>query len=103
MVIGLYWTNAWNTSYLGINDNHIFDNTGARFNVSRVTNAEGSFDAEKFQAYSQPWVSAGYLTQMFMYFALYAASESTDPVQDPGQPYYSPDLRCPVPPQRHLH
>ena len=62
MVIGLYYTNAWSTGYLPINDNHIFDNAGKRFNVSRIVNNDGSFEADKFQTYSQPWVSAGYLT-----------------------------------------
>lgn len=77
----MYWTNAWNTSYLPINSNKIFANTGGRYNVSRILNEDGRLDVDKYQAYSQTWVSAGYLTQMFWYFALYTASES--PGQDP--------------------
>nr|WVH01952.1 OPT oligopeptide transporter protein [Naematelia aurantialba] len=76
MIIGLYWTNAWDTSYLSINSNHVFDNTGARFNVSNVLNDEGHFDNDKYQQYSQPYMTAGNLTIYFWFFAIYAATIS---------------------------
>lgn len=58
-----------------INDNHTFDNTGSRFNVSRILNADGIFDEVKYQEYSEPWMSAGFITYLIWYFAMYAASK----------------------------
>ena len=36
----------------------------------------GRLDDAKYQEYSQPWVSAGYITSFFWYFALYGATVS---------------------------
>ena len=60
--IGFYWTNTWNTSYLPINSNHIWDNTGNPYNVSRAIDERGIFDFDKYQQYSQPWLAAGNLS-----------------------------------------
>jgi hypothetical protein len=38
---------------------------------------DSKLDVDKYQAYSQPWMSAGYITSFFWYFALYGASKST--------------------------
>ncbi|ORY23933.1 OPT oligopeptide transporter protein-domain-containing protein [Naematelia encephala] len=76
MIVGIYWSNTWNTSYLPINSNHIFDNTGARFNVSNVLNDEGHLDSDKYQQYSQPYMAAGNLVCYFWFFAIYAATIS---------------------------
>ena len=71
----VWFTNSWNTGYLPINDNHLWDNTAHRFNVSKIlTNSR--LDLDKYQAYSQPWVSAGYITAFMWYFALYGATLS---------------------------
>lgn len=70
----IWYSNSWNTAYLPINDNHTFDNTGARFNVTKIL-TDGRLDDAKYQQYSQPWVSAGFITSFFWYFALYGASE----------------------------
>ena len=71
LVIGFYWTNHSNTSYLPLLSNKTFDNRGKRYNVSRVLNDKFMFDAEKYQKYSQPYMSAGnstnYLWSMSMY------------------------------------
>ena len=76
MTIGFYWTNAWQSSYLPINANNTFDNTGSAFNVSRIVGDDGLFDNAKYQLYSQPWMSAGFCTYLIWYFAMYGASES---------------------------
>jgi len=60
---------------LPINDNHTFDNTGSTYNVSRILNDESLFDAVKYQEYSEPWMSAGFITYLIWYFAMYAASK----------------------------
>ena len=68
-IVGFYWQNTWNSSYLPINSNHIFDNTGAAYNVSRAIDSRGIYDGDKYQQYSQPWLSAGSLSVYFWFFA----------------------------------
>jgi hypothetical protein len=74
-ILGVYYTNTWNTGYLPINSNRTWDNTGSRFNVSLVLNAEGEFDYDKYQQYSEPWMAAGNLMIYMWFFAGYTASE----------------------------
>jgi OPT family small oligopeptide transporter len=74
MIVGIYFTNAWNTSFLPINSNHVFDNQGKAYNVSRVVNSKGILDEEKYQAYSMPWMAAGNLTIYFWFFAVYSST-----------------------------
>jgi hypothetical protein len=73
--IGFYWTNAWNSSYLPINNNAPFDNRGKSYNVTRVLGDDNLLDNTKYQNYSQPWMSAGFCTYLIWYFAMYGASE----------------------------
>lgn len=54
MICGFWWTNAWNTGYLPINNNHIFDNTGARYNVSKILDDRAILSESKYQEYSEP-------------------------------------------------
>lgn len=73
--IAFYYTNSWSTSYLPINSNRTFDNMAQSYNVSRILNDDGLFDAAKYQEYSEPWMSAGFVTYLIWYFAMYGASE----------------------------
>ncbi|WVR08745.1 OPT family small oligopeptide transporter [Kwoniella sp. DSM 27419] len=76
MIVGFYWSNTWNTGYLPINSNHVFDNKGKAFNVQKVIDSRGIFDAAKYQTYSQPWMCAGNLVIYFWFFAQYASTVS---------------------------
>jgi OPT family oligopeptide transporter len=42
--VGFYYTNTWNTGYLPINSNHIFDNTGAAYDVQQTIDHRGIRD-----------------------------------------------------------
>lgn len=75
MCIIVWYKNAWNTGYLPINSNSSYDNKGKKFNVSKILNADSNLDNAKYQAYSQPWMTAGYIVSFLWYFALYGASE----------------------------
>lgn len=77
MIVAFYWTNVYNTSYLPINSNHVFDHTGKAYNISRAIDSHGLLDNTKYQAYSMPWMSAGNLTIYFWFFAVYSSSEYT--------------------------
>jgi hypothetical protein len=86
--VGFYWTNTWNTGYLPINTNHIFDNTGEAYDVQKVIDGRGIFDAEKYQQYSQPYMAAGNLSVYFWFFANYTSSQcptSLPPTNAPGR------------------
>lgn len=76
-IIGIYFTNAWNTGYLPINSNRVYDRYGELFNVTNAIDERGIFDNAKYQEYSMPWMSAGNLVIYFWFFAVYAASESS--------------------------
>lgn len=67
VTIGVYWTNTWNTSYLAINSNHIFDHQGKAFQVANVIDERALFNYEKYQSYSMPWMSAGNLVVYFLF------------------------------------
>jgi len=76
MVIGIWYTNTWNTGYMPIADNHTWDNKGKRYNVSRIVNEKGLYDEEKYQKYSEPWMAAGNLVVYFWFFAVYTSAIS---------------------------
>ncbi|WXC46223.1 hypothetical protein QX201_005916 [Fusarium graminearum] len=67
-IIAMYWNNTYNTGYLPINTNTMFDNTGAKYNVSSILDDRGLLDVEKYQAYSQVHIAAS-----IYFFAVYSA------------------------------
>lgn len=73
-ILGMYYTNTYWTSFLPINSNRIFDNTGTYYNVSRAIDDRGIFDAAKYEAYSPAYLSAGNATVYLFFFAVYPAT-----------------------------
>jgi hypothetical protein len=76
VILAIWYSNSFNTGYLPINSNRVFDNTGGLFNVSKVINKKGLFDAAKYEAYSQANLSAGYAVVYLFFFAIYTATIS---------------------------
>lgn len=74
VVLGLWYTNTYNTGYLPINSNRVFDHSGQLYNVSRAINEKGLFDSAKYAAYSPPFLAAGNLTVYIFFFAIYPAT-----------------------------
>lgn len=74
VLVAIYYSNTYNTAYLPINSNHVFDNTGARYNVTSILNEKGIFDAEKYEAYSPPFLAAGNIVVYLFFFAVYSAT-----------------------------
>ncbi|KAL8292594.1 hypothetical protein RQP46_001206 [Phenoliferia psychrophenolica] len=74
MIPAIYFTNTWYTGYLLINSNHIFDNTGARYNVSRIINSDFTLNVAAYESYSQVYQSAGNAVVFFAFFAVYTAT-----------------------------
>ena len=74
VVLGLWYTNAYNTGYLPINSNRVFDSSGSLYNVSRSIDSRGIFDPVKYEAYSPAYLTAGNMTVYLFFFAIYPAT-----------------------------
>jgi hypothetical protein len=75
-IAGLYWTNAYNTGYLPINSNTMYNHFGKAYNVSQVLDARGWLNETKYQAYSPVYIAASSITMYYFFFAVYAATVS---------------------------
>ncbi|KAF2173471.1 hypothetical protein M409DRAFT_15752 [Zasmidium cellare ATCC 36951] len=74
MVIGMWYTNAFHTSYLPINTSTLYTNNATTYNVSKILDSRGWLDEAKYQAYSPAFMSSASLTMYYWFFALYAAT-----------------------------
>ncbi|RTE84970.1 hypothetical protein BHE90_000470 [Fusarium euwallaceae] len=72
-IAAMYWTNTFNTGYLPINTNTMFDHTGSKYNVSSILDENGLLDESKYQAYSQVYIAASSVTFYMYFFAVYSA------------------------------
>lgn len=76
IIIGFWYSNVWNTAYLPINSNRVYDHFGTAYNISEAINEKGLFDAEKYEAYSPAFLAAGNLVVYLFFFAIYSATLS---------------------------
>lgn len=76
VIIGIYYTNAYNTAYLPINSNSMFNHYGKAFNVSAILDDRSWLDEAKYQEYSPVFVSAAWICSYWFFFAVYAATIS---------------------------
>jgi hypothetical protein len=75
IVLAIWYTNTWNTAYIAINDNHVWDNTGSRYKVLRVVDNDTTlFNEEGYKAYSPAYLSAGNAFLYGVFFAVYTAT-----------------------------
>ncbi|KAK1990115.1 OPT superfamily oligopeptide transporter [Colletotrichum falcatum] len=75
-IVGLYWTNSYNTAYLPINSNLMYNHFGNPYNVSRILDRRGWLDEAKYQAYSPGYLAASSITMYYYFFAVYSATVS---------------------------
>ncbi|KXT11993.1 hypothetical protein AC579_4634 [Pseudocercospora musae] len=73
MILAIWFRNAWQTGFLPINSNGTFDNTGDSYNVTKVLDAGNLFNENRYEQYSQPWFSAGFIVYNIWCFASYSA------------------------------
>ncbi|EAA32547.2 hypothetical protein GE21DRAFT_5522 [Neurospora crassa] len=76
IILGIWYTNVWNTGHLPINSNRVFDHYGSLYNVSRAIDEKGMFDEAKYMDYSAAYLSAANAIVYFAFFAIYAATIS---------------------------
>ncbi|KAJ4265360.1 hypothetical protein NW762_004648 [Fusarium torreyae] len=74
VVLGLWYSNIYNTGYLPINSNRVYDRWGQLYNVTRATNDRGLFDAAKYEDYSPPFLGAGNVVIYIFFFGIYTST-----------------------------
>lgn len=74
VVLAIWYSNVYNTGYLPINTNRVYDNTGNLYNVTRATDERGLFDAEKYAEYSPPFLGAGNVVIYMFFFGVYTST-----------------------------
>lgn len=74
VVLGIWYKNVYNTGYLPINTNRIYDHFGNLYDVARATDERGLFDAEKYEAYSPPFLGAGNVVIYMFFFGVYTST-----------------------------
>jgi len=70
VIIALYYSNTKWSSYLPVNSNDVFTNTGDSFDVGEVL-IDGLLDHDKYQNYSPPFYTAANLMIYAVFFAFY--------------------------------
>jgi OPT family small oligopeptide transporter len=73
IVLAVWYTNTWNTGYLPINSNRVYDHWGKLYNVSRTIDERGMYDHEKYSQYSAPYLGAANALLYGWFFSIYSA------------------------------
>ncbi|KAJ7155164.1 OPT-domain-containing protein [Mycena filopes] len=76
IILALWYTNTWNTGYLPINSNYVFDNTGVPYSVGNVVGSDTLFNQTMYESYSPAYLSASNALVYGAFFALYTATLS---------------------------
>ncbi|KAH9431438.1 hypothetical protein MCOR27_005874 [Pyricularia oryzae] len=72
IIIGMYWGNMYWSAYMPINSNEAFDNTGVKYNVTRILNDDRtSINLDKYQEYGPPFFSGANVFGQGAWFAWY--------------------------------
>ena len=74
VVLGLWYGNVYNTGFLPINTNRVYDHFGNLYNVTLATDDRGHFNEDKYSAYSPPYLSAGNVTVYLFFFGIYTST-----------------------------
>lgn len=64
----VYYTNIWNSQFMPILSRDIFNNTGQRYEVTRIL-TDGQFDPHKYAEYSPLFLPAGFVISYALSFA----------------------------------
>lgn len=70
IILGIYYSNMYDTAYLPINSSSAFANDGKPYNVSKII-VNNKLDQSLYQQYSAPFYSAGYILTVGANFAFY--------------------------------
>ncbi|KAF4442292.1 OPT family small oligopeptide transporter [Fusarium acutatum] len=70
----VYFNNVWNTGYLPINNNYIYDNHGLRYNLSRVLLPDLTLNQTAYHEYSVPLMTFTQVVKYAAAFMVYVAT-----------------------------
>ncbi|GAM91309.1 hypothetical protein ANO11243_093580 [Dothideomycetidae sp. 11243] len=70
IILGIYYSNMYNTAYLPINSSSAFSNNGSSYDVQQVV-VTNKLNDTLYQQYSPPFYSAGYILTVGANFAFY--------------------------------
>lgn len=70
IILGIYYKNMYNTAYLPINSSSAWTNNATSYDVQAVI-TDNKFDEAKYQQYSPPFYTAGYILTVGANFAFY--------------------------------
>lgn len=68
----LHYSGAWYSNYLPMVDSTTYDNTGSRYNVSRIVTPELTLDIEAYESYSPLFISTTFALAYGLSFAAIA-------------------------------
>ncbi|KAH8662219.1 OPT oligopeptide transporter protein-domain-containing protein [Xylariales sp. PMI_506] len=71
--MGLHFKGYWYSDYMVVQSSNAFDNTGAVYNVSRILNADMTFNEEMYKAYSPLFLSTQFALSYGLAFAAVGA------------------------------
>ncbi|KAK9460482.1 OPT oligopeptide transporter protein-domain-containing protein [Lipomyces oligophaga] len=74
IMIGLWYRNYKWMGYIPINSTSSFDNTGAKYNASRIINDDLTLNVENYKNYSPPFLSIGYVMIYGSEFVMFTMS-----------------------------
>jgi OPT family small oligopeptide transporter len=70
----LYYRNTWNSAYLPVLNDGSFDRHGNAYNVTAITNVDGTFNQEAYTAYSPLYLSVTFALAYGLSFASVTAT-----------------------------
>ncbi|KDR72867.1 hypothetical protein GALMADRAFT_228557 [Galerina marginata CBS 339.88] len=70
----LHYTNTWYGKFMPISSRTSYDNTGKRYNVTRITNADATFNEAEYTAYSPLYISTTFAISYGLSFASITAT-----------------------------
>jgi OPT family small oligopeptide transporter len=74
IIAALWYSNTWNSGYLPINSNLVFDNTAQLYEVQNVVGTDTLFNQTMYESYSPAYLSASNAVVYGVFFALYTAT-----------------------------
>lgn len=74
IAMAVYFTNTWNTGYLPIVSNRVFDHFGETYNVSRALDERGLYDHDKYMDYSAAYLGAANTIVYAAFFGIYTSA-----------------------------
>ncbi|KAJ7027141.1 OPT-domain-containing protein [Mycena alexandri] len=74
VIAAVWYSNTWETAYLPINSNHVYDNTGALYTVANAVGNNTLFDQALYDNYSPAYLAAGNIIIYGVFFSVYTAT-----------------------------